>query len=89
MGEQAANTKQPVEPKERTHGNAQNFFYTLLRVLPPIEWSRFRPQSSKIYIDRLTHRAHILEFLGDSFRFRSRLRQAEQSGEEEGQAEAS
>jgi DNA replication protein DnaC len=40
-------------------------------------------------LDRLTHRAHILEFLGDSFRFRSRLRQAEQSGEEEGQAEAS
>jgi len=40
-------------------------------------------------LDRLTHRAHILEFLGDSFRFRSRLRQAEQSGDEEGQAEAS
>ncbi|HEX6554538.1 MAG TPA: IS21-like element helper ATPase IstB [Ktedonobacteraceae bacterium] len=39
-------------------------------------------------LDRLTHRAHILEFLGDSFRFRSRLKQAEQSGEEEGQAEA-
>jgi DNA replication protein DnaC len=40
-------------------------------------------------LDRLTHRAHILEFLGDSFRFRTRLRQAEQRGEEVGQAEAS
>ncbi|HZR42554.1 MAG TPA: IS21-like element helper ATPase IstB [Ktedonobacteraceae bacterium] len=39
-------------------------------------------------LDRLTHRAHILEFLGDSFRFRSRLRLAEQRGEE-GQSEAS
>lgn len=39
-------------------------------------------------LDRLTHRAHILEFLGESFRFRSRLRQVEQRGEE-GQAEAS
>src|SRR5450755_202798 len=49
MGEQAANTKQPVAPKERIHGNIQSFFYTLLRVLPPTELSRFRPQSSKIY----------------------------------------
>ncbi len=40
-------------------------------------------------LDRLTHRAHILEFLGDSFRFRQRLKQSEQRGEEEGQAEAS
>ncbi len=28
-------------------------------------------------LDRLTHRAHILEFLGESFRFRQRLQQAE------------
>jgi hypothetical protein len=47
MGEQAANTNQLGEPKERTHGNAQKFSYTLLRVLPPMELSRFRPQSSK------------------------------------------
>ena len=33
-------------------------------------------------LDRLTHRAHILEFLGESFRFRQRLRQSEQRGEE-------
>jgi hypothetical protein len=49
MGEQAANPKQPAAPKERMHGNIQSFFYTLLRVLPPKELSRFRPQSSKIY----------------------------------------
>src|SRR5450755_4066125 len=52
MGEQAANTKQPAALKERIHGNAQSFFYTLLRVLPPTELSRFRPQSSKIYSHR-------------------------------------
>lgn len=33
-------------------------------------------------LDRLTHRAHILEFLGESFRFRQQLRQSEQRGEE-------
>jgi DNA replication protein DnaC len=33
-------------------------------------------------LDRLTHRAHILEFLGESFRFRQRLKQNEQHGEE-------
>lgn len=33
-------------------------------------------------LDRLTHRAHILEFLGESFRFRQRLKQQEQHGEE-------
>ncbi len=32
-------------------------------------------------LDRLTHRAHILEFLGESFRFRERLQQAEQQGQ--------
>jgi DNA replication protein DnaC len=36
-------------------------------------------------LDRLTHRAHILEFLGESFRFRQRLQQAERQGQ---QAEA-
>ncbi len=36
-------------------------------------------------LDRLTHRSHILEFLGDSFRFRSRLKQAEQRSDEERQ----
>lgn len=40
-------------------------------------------------LDRLTHRAHILEFLGDSFRFRSRLKQAEQRADEEEHAQAS
>ena len=33
-------------------------------------------------LDRLTHRAHILEFLGESFRFRQRLQQAERLGHE-------
>jgi DNA replication protein DnaC len=33
-------------------------------------------------LDRLTHRAHILEFLGESFRFRQRLQQSEQQKEE-------
>lgn len=30
-------------------------------------------------LDRLTHRAHILEFVGESYRFRQRLQQAEQT----------
>src|SRR5947209_1700636 len=31
-------------------------------------------------LDRLTHKAHILEFVGESYRFRQRLRQEEQQG---------
>lgn len=38
-------------------------------------------------LDRLTHRAHILEFLGESFRFRQRLKHSEQRGEEGEQTE--
>ena len=30
-------------------------------------------------LDRLTHKAHILEFVGESYRFRQRLRQEEQA----------
>lgn len=30
-------------------------------------------------LDRLTHKAHILEFIGESFRFRQRMQQQEQS----------
>jgi DNA replication protein DnaC len=34
-------------------------------------------------LDRLTHRAHILEFVGESYRFRQRLQQdAGQTGDE-------
>lgn len=33
-------------------------------------------------LDRLTHKAHILEFVGESYRFRQRLQQAEGSGQE-------
>jgi DNA replication protein DnaC len=33
-------------------------------------------------LDRLTHKAHILEFVGESYRFRQRLRQAEQQSAE-------
>ena len=40
-------------------------------------------------LDRLTHRAHILEFVGESFRFRQRLQHSEQRGEEVKQAEPS
>jgi DNA replication protein DnaC len=32
-------------------------------------------------LDRLTHRAHILEFVGESFRFRQRLQQAQRQGQ--------
>jgi DNA replication protein DnaC len=35
-------------------------------------------------LDRLTHRAHILEFTGESFRFRQRMqREAEGGGVDE------
>jgi DNA replication protein DnaC len=37
-------------------------------------------------LDRLTHRAHILELVGDSFRFRQRMQRAQ--GEQAGEAEA-
>jgi DNA replication protein DnaC len=55
------------------------------------EWNRVlgKEHLTAALLDRLTQRAHLLECLGDSFRFRSRLRQAEQRREEEGQAEAS
>lgn len=33
-------------------------------------------------LDRLTHKAHILEFVGESYRFRQRLRQEEQASQE-------
>ncbi len=33
-------------------------------------------------LDRLTHKAHILEFVGESYRFRQRMRQEEQLGGE-------
>ena len=39
-------------------------------------------------LDRLTHRAHILEFLGESFRFRQRLQQGEPGQDQEGQMPA-
>ena len=34
-------------------------------------------------LDRLTHKGHILEFIGESYRFRQRLRQEEQQDIEE------
>jgi len=34
-------------------------------------------------LDRLTHKGHILEFIGESYRFRQRLRQEEQQDVEE------
>jgi hypothetical protein len=33
-------------------------------------------------LDRLTGKGHILEFIGESYRFRQRLRQEEQQSEE-------
>jgi DNA replication protein DnaC len=32
-------------------------------------------------LDRLTHRAHIIEFVGESYRFRQRLQREEKGGE--------
>jgi len=32
-------------------------------------------------LDRLTHRAHILEFVGESYRFRQRMRKEEMRDE--------
>jgi DNA replication protein DnaC len=32
-------------------------------------------------LDRLTHRAHIIEFIGDSYRFRERQERQEAGGE--------
>jgi DNA replication protein DnaC len=51
------------------------------------EWNRVLGEEhlTAALLDRLTHRAHILEFLGDSFRFRQRLQQAQRQGQ---QAEA-
>lgn len=34
-------------------------------------------------LDRLTHKAHILEFVGESYRFRQRMRQEEQTSKTE------
>lgn len=34
-------------------------------------------------LDRLTHRAHMLDFIGESYRFRQRLQQDEQERREE------
>jgi DNA replication protein DnaC len=36
-------------------------------------------QLTAALLDRLTHKAHIIEFIGESFRFRQRLQQQEQS----------
>lgn len=36
----------------------------------------------KFLLDRLTHKAHILEFVGESYRFRQLLRQEEQTSQE-------
>jgi hypothetical protein len=43
---------QPAE-KERVYGTAQKCSYTLLRVLLPMELSRFRSRNSKIYSQQL------------------------------------
>ena len=34
-------------------------------------------------LDRLTHRAHMLDFVGESYRFRQRFQQDEQEKREE------
>lgn len=38
-------------------------------------------------LDRLTHKAHILEFVGESYRFRQRLLQEEQQEKAERKTE--
>jgi DNA replication protein DnaC len=35
-------------------------------------------QLTAALLDRLTHKAHILEFIGESFRFRQRMQQQDQ-----------
>jgi len=47
------------------------------------DWNRVMGEEhlTAALLDRLTHRAHILEFLGDSFRFRQRLQQAQRQGQ--------
>jgi len=46
--------------------------------LPFADWTQVfgDEQLTLALLDRLTHRSHILEFIGDSYRFRERLQQA-------------
>ena len=46
------------------------------------EWTKiFQDETmTAAVIDRLTHKGHILEFVGESYRFRQRLQQEQQSG---------
>lgn len=46
------------------------------------EWSKVLAgdeRMSAALLDRLTHKAHILEFVGESFRFKQRMQQEEKS----------
>jgi DNA replication protein DnaC len=45
------------------------------------DWTRVfgSEQLTAALLDRLTHKAHILEFIGESFRFRQRMQQQEHS----------
>jgi DNA replication protein DnaC len=45
------------------------------------DWTQvfLNEQLTAALLDRLTHRATILEFLGESFRFRQRMQKQEQS----------
>jgi len=57
---------------------SQNYLCGLLMVtsnLPYAEWTEVfgDPRLTSAPLDRLTHRCHILEFSGDSFRFRQSL----------------
>jgi DNA replication protein DnaC len=49
--------------------------------LPFAQWTQVfgDEQLTVALLDRLTHRAHILEFVGDSYRFRQRLTQSAQA----------
>ena len=42
------------------------------------EWTQIfgDEKMTAAFIDRLTHKGHILEFLGESYRYRHRLEQA-------------
>jgi DNA replication protein DnaC len=48
------------------------------------EWNKIfgDEKMTAAFIDRLTHKGHILEFVGESYRFRHSLQQEQQSGGE-------
>ena len=46
--------------------------------LPFAKWTQvFRDETmTAVRVDRLTHRGHVIEFVGESFRFKQRMKKA-------------